>query len=137
MTNQISVLNSQISNLTEQIANLTAANPEIRIINFSLIDGWYPVGGAECVHRFNLTVENYGQINVNGLVLKVKMFENGTDAKVWNSFNADMSPLGASETRVYSGYMTSDISVFDSNIIQTYEAVVMLNNSTLDEKPPN
>lgn len=62
---------------------------DVKITDFYFTENWGIVGGLASVAQFNLTLKNYGSTDVNGLVLKVKMFENGTDVGVGNYFFND------------------------------------------------
>lgn len=152
---KIASLNAQIANQTSEIANLTSQVSDflakVRITDFNVEGGWRSFGQADYSRSFNLTIENYGLTNVTGLVLKVKMLDDGTDvAKVWHTFSyifdngvydngTIKSPLRTGEIRFYSGTMTTDLSQIEfpgTNPVRSYEALVILkiNNSTLDEK---
>ncbi len=123
----------------------TTENRTVTITDFYFTENWSCVGGLAFVAQFNLTVKNYGQTDVSGLVLKVKMFDNGTDIGVGNYFFNDtyengtiINPLKAGEIKVYSGVLSGDITVvaFPANTTVTryYEASVILNNNILNEK---
>jgi hypothetical protein len=117
----------------------------VEITDFYFTEPWNCVGGLAFVAQFNLTLKNYGSTDVGNLVLKVKMFDNGTDVGVGNYFfnytyenGTVINPIKKNETKEYSGVLSDDILVvaFPANttITRYYEASVILNGNILDEK---
>jgi hypothetical protein len=117
---------------------------DVNITDFYLVGDWGVVGGLAFDLPFNLTVKNNGQTDVSGLVLRVKMFANNSEVQVGNYFfdtyeNGTITePLRAGEIKEYNGTMLSDLShlgtLWKENYSYSYKAVIILNNSTLDEK---
>ncbi len=114
---------------------------DVKITDFYFTEDWGIVGGLASVAQFNLTLKNYGSTDVNGLVLNVKMFDNGTDVGVGNYFFNDtyengttVAPLKAGELKVYSGVLEDSFPIVTSPPNTYYEASVILNNNILDKK---
>jgi hypothetical protein len=109
----------------------------VKITNFS-VDSWNYLGGVTFDCWFNVTIENRGLREVNGLVLDVKVFNNNTEMSVGNYFvdayenGTIKQPLGAGEVKQYQGSLLSGPSLPDvrpNNVL----AIVSLNNTVLDE----
>src|SRR4030042_6478754 len=121
------------------------SEPNVKITNFSIDYHWgNPVGMLyDC--WFNLTLANKGVENVTALELKVKVFLNNSEVKVGNYFigtyenGTIMDTLGAGEVREFKGAILTvlgrdpyiDISSNETSIV----AMVLLNNTVLDERP--
>ena len=126
--------------------NIELSEPNVKITDFVVDNQWYYLGGVTFDCSFNLTIENKGADNVTDLELKVKVYANNSEVHVGNYFfgayeNGTIAePLGAYEVREFKGtIMTAvgeeayglDFASNETSII----AMVLLNNTVLDERP--
>ena len=129
-----------------QTSDMEPSKPPVKITDFAIDNQWYYLGGVTFDRSFNLTIENKGANNVPDLELKVKIFFNNSEIHVGNYFvgayeNGTITePLGAYEFREFKGtIMTAvgedayglDFASNETSII----AMVLLNNTVLDERP--
>jgi len=126
--------------------NIEPSEPTVKITDFVVDNQWYYVGGLVFDRSFNLTIENKGADNMTDLELKVKVYSNNSEVQVGNYFfgtyeNGTITePLGAYEVREFKGtFMTAvgekayglNFASNETSII----AMVLLNNTVLDERP--
>jgi hypothetical protein len=89
--------------------------PDVKITDFHLTSWWSCIGGLVMTSNFNLTLENSGAVNVSGLVLRVKMFHDGSEVPVGNYFDGVdengtiIMPLGVGEARTVEGLLGSNV----------------------------
>ena len=131
---------------TSEKNNIESTEPNVKITDFVVDNQWWYLGGLVFDRSFNLTIENKGADNVTGLELKVKVYSNNSEVQVGNYFSGAYEngtitePLGAYEVREFKGTLMTvvgdeayrlDFASNETSII----AMVLLNNTVLDERP--
>ena len=118
----------------------------VRIIAFSVDpDGWGNPGGLLITCPFNISLQNIGAYDVQGLKLRVKMFVNGSEIDVKNVFQGLESDLvndtllvgevrefrGELQYSLHHGGAIDSIGVHPAG--SSYMAQVMLDENVLNE----
>jgi hypothetical protein len=131
---------------TTEKNNIEPSEPNVKITDFVVDNQWNYLGGLVFDRSFKLTIENKGADNVTDLQLKVRIYSNNSEVQVGNYFfgtyeNGTITqPLGAYEVREFKGTLMTivgeeayrlDFASNETSII----AMVLLNNTVLDERP--
>ena len=131
--------------LTQQFANSNYLNDtdKVKIKTFSVGDSWENPGGLEVTLPFNLTIQNSGTNDLQGLKIVVEMFESGSSVRVETFFGEDErfnGTLCAGEAREIKGFIGTTIGatsamfpIGGTSETFTYLAKVTLNDVVLDE----
>ena len=92
-------------------------NNKIKIKTFSVGDSWENPGGLEVTLPFNLTLQNIGAHDVQGLKIEVKMFDKGSSVTVETLFGEleqFNGTLRAGEAREIKGLIGTTIEATSS-----------------------
>jgi len=131
---------------TNEKNNIKPSEPTVKITDFVVDNQWSYLGGLVFDRSFNLTIENKGADNMTDLELKVKVYSNNSEVQVGNYFvgtyeNGTITqPLGAYEVMEFRGTLMTHVGDdayglnFASNETSVI-AMVLLNNTVLDERP--
>jgi hypothetical protein len=126
----------------DRISQANGEKPKIRVSNFSVADpdvlawGWV-------YWRFNVTIENYGNLDANNVTLRVTMINNETKTNLWN-YSTDFEIIQAgTQKNISQGVQTDMIawyawfekfSVERPQNVVFYNASILLGNKIIDEK---
>ena len=130
--------------LLQQFGMLITPNTnQVKIKTFSVGDSWENPGGLEVTLPFNLTIQNSGTNDLQGLKIVVKMFESGSSVRVETFFGEDEQfngTLGAGEALEIKGLIGTTVNatsimfpIGGTSETFTYLAKVTLNDTVLDE----
>ena len=103
---------------TSEKNNIEPSEPTVKITDFVVDNQWSYLGGLVFDRSFNLTIENKEADNITDLELKVKVYANNSEVQVGNYF------VGTYENGL--NFASNETSVI---------AMVLLNNTVLDERP--
>jgi len=128
--------------LTQQIGNANNTN-KVKIKAFSVGKSWENPGGLEVTLPFNITLQNMGANDLEGLSIEVKMFENGSSVNVETFFGENgqfNGTLRAGEVMEIKGLIGTTINatsimfpIGGTSETFTYSAKVILDEAVLDE----
>ncbi len=142
----ISIITISIASffLIQQIGNANYPNnSKVKITMFSVGESWENPGGLEVTLPFNITFQNMGANDLEGLKIVVEMFENGSSVRVETFFSETEQfngTLYAGETREIRGLIGTTINatstmfpIGGTSETFTYLAKLVLGDVVLDE----
>jgi hypothetical protein len=116
---------------------------KLDIKSFSTGNSWENPGGLEVTLPFNLTIQNSGTSDLQGLKVMVEMFESGSSVRVETFFGEDEpfnGTLCAGEALEIKGLIGTTVNstsvmfpIGGTSETFTYLAKVTLNDTVLDE----
>jgi hypothetical protein len=128
--------------LTQQIGNANKTN-KVKIKAFSVGNSWENPGGLEVTLPFNITLQNIGTNDLQGLKIGVEMFENGSSVRSGTFFGEHEQfngTLHVGEAREIKGLIGTTIEatsimfpIGGTSETFAYSAKVILNGVVLDE----
>jgi len=129
--------------LIQQSDNANYINNKVKIEMFSVGESWENPGGLEVTLPFNITIQNTGANDLEGLRIEVEMFENCSSVQVETFFGKAEQFNGSlhkGEVRVIKGLIGTTIDatsimfpIGGTSETFTYLAKVILGEVVLDE----
>jgi hypothetical protein len=110
----------------------------VRIIKFEWTSYWVkgPVPGDVRFRHFNTTIQNSGNMEVNGLIVEVKIIANNSELQTWTHilYGTLDGLLHGGESRELIGRVTIGLDVLEqASGERTDKILVILDDSVLDE----
>jgi len=127
--------------ILSQIEKQSENQIEDQIINIEIVDfewtgflGFGPVGTLYG-SGFNVTLQNLGNTDVEGIIIEVKEFVNDTElwSETWFDGQDYAFRLNASEIRVFDGAFMRRMELNEPEGEQVFKVICMSNSTVLDE----